>query len=72
MEKLATAIALAVIYIENRPEKPSEDSDINALEDIAICLSRASITQQNAVADAFKELGFPKLIEELGLLPNDG
>ena len=72
VEDLATATALAIIYIENRSEAVSEDNDIKALESICECLSNASLVEQKAVADALVRLGCPDLVDGMGLVLKGG
>ena len=72
MEKLAMALALAVRHIEVREAETDCDNDIRALEDIAAHLRSADHDARNAVADAFRKLDAPELIEGIGLQMDDG
>ncbi len=72
MENLAMALALAVKHIETREVESDYDNDISVLEDIAAHLQIAGRNSQIAVADAFKKLKAPELIEGIGLQMNDG
>ncbi|EMD9436337.1 MULTISPECIES: hypothetical protein [Burkholderia] len=45
----------------------TEDDDVNALEEIAAALAVASTTEQDAFARMATSLGFPELVEQLGL-----
>ncbi|MDV4144934.1 hypothetical protein [Shimia sp. FJ5] len=66
------ALALAVKHIETREVESDYDNDISVLEDIAAHLQIAGRNSQIAVADAFKKLKVPELIEGIGLQMNDG
>ncbi|MDV4145204.1 hypothetical protein [Shimia sp. FJ5] len=66
------ALALAVKHIETREVESDYDNDISVLEDIAAHLQIAGRNSQIAVADAFKKLKAPELIEGIGLQMNDG
>ncbi len=72
MENLALALALAVKHIETREAPTDCDNDIRALENIAAHLQLADQDSQNAVADAFRKLDAPELIEGIGLQISDG
>lgn len=71
MTNLASALAIAISYIELRTEENTADDDVRALEDISAHLQDIGETELNALADAFMALGNPEFIESLGLLKSD-
>ncbi|CAN0644631.1 hypothetical protein [Burkholderia cepacia] len=67
MDGIAKALVLAVRYIDQRSNLHAGDDDVNALEEIAAALAVASTTEQDAFARMATSLGFPELVEQLGL-----
>ncbi|WP_321965895.1 hypothetical protein [Burkholderia cepacia] len=67
MDGIAKALVLAVRYIDQQSNLHAEDDDVNALEEIATALAVASTTEQDAFARMATSLGFPELVEQLGL-----
>ncbi|KVV22535.1 hypothetical protein WK78_23780 [Burkholderia cepacia] len=67
MDGITKALVLAVRYIDQRSNLHAEDDDVNALEEIAAALAVASTTEQDAFSRMATSLGFPELVEQLGL-----
>ncbi|MCA7979694.1 hypothetical protein LGM57_25530 [Burkholderia cepacia] len=69
MDGIAKALVLAVRHIDQRSNLHTEDDDVNALEEIAsaLAVAVASTTEQDAFARMATSLGFPELVEQLGL-----
>ena len=67
MKHTSTALAIAVLYLENRDDNFSEDDDIRVLEEIAATLQDAPFEERNAITSAFEDLGQPERAEGLGL-----
>ncbi|WP_152615646.1 hypothetical protein [Leisingera sp. ANG-M1] len=67
MKSLSKALAVALAYLETRSENCTEDDDLRAMEDAAAYLNSATQEERAAMAEAFRELSKPELIEGFGL-----
>lgn len=67
MQHLATALAIALSYINNRSDDQTADGDIAALESVASELQAATDEERKALISAFAILGNTEEIDGLGL-----
>ena len=67
MRNLSRALAVTLAYVETRTNDCTEDDDLRALENAGAFLDEATEDEREALAEAFEEIGKPKLIEGFGL-----
>ncbi|MEL4069961.1 hypothetical protein WKW50_07415 [Ochrobactrum sp. GPK 3] len=65
MQHIATALAIAVSYIEDR--ECDVDADLKALEAIAVEIQQGSLDERRAVVEALGAVGRPELVDGLGI-----
>lgn len=67
MKHLATALAIAVSYIEKQTTDGDIDADVYALEAIAFEIQSGTSDEQQALIAALYEVGHPHLVDGLGI-----